>query len=79
MKKLLFITFTICSVSYGAFAQKLLLDRVIATVGGEIILLSEVEEQFSYMKSQRAELGDEAKCMILDNLMLNSLLLNQSK
>ncbi len=79
MKKLLFIAFTICSVSYGAFAQKLLLDRVIATVGGEIILLSEVEEQFSYMKSQRAELGDEAKCMILDNLMLNSLLLNQSK
>ncbi|MFZ4543988.1 MAG: peptidylprolyl isomerase [Saprospiraceae bacterium] len=66
----------ICS---GVQAQKQLLDRVIATVGGEIILLSEVEEQFSYMKSQQPDLPTDTKCMIIDNLLLNSLLLNQSK
>ena len=79
MKKLTLILITFLTVMNGAFAQKQLLDRVIATVGGEIILLSEVEEQFSYMKSQQPELGGDAKCLILDNLILNALLLNQSK
>jgi peptidyl-prolyl cis-trans isomerase SurA len=79
MKKILIIALTIFSISSSAFAQKQLLDRVISSVGGEIILLSEIEEQFSYMKSQKPEISTDTKCMILDNLMLNSLLLNQSK
>jgi peptidyl-prolyl cis-trans isomerase SurA len=79
MKKIGFILIALFALMNGAFAQKQLLDRVISTVGGEIILLSEVEEQYSYMKSQRPEIEGDAKCMILDNLVLNALLLNQSK
>jgi peptidyl-prolyl cis-trans isomerase SurA len=74
------ITFILISLfAVSGYSQKQLLDRVVATVGGEIILLSEIEEQYSYMKSQRPEISADTRCMILDNLMLNSLLLNQSK
>lgn len=78
MKKTICIFLLICC-SGKAFAQKQLLDRVVATVGGEIILHSDVEEQFSYLKSQQPELPENARCLIIDNLMLNALLLNQSK
>jgi peptidyl-prolyl cis-trans isomerase SurA len=78
MKKIFITIFTLFNLS--VFAQKELLDKIICTVGGETILLSEVEDQYSYMKSQRnGEAPPNAKCMILDNLMLNALLVNQSK
>lgn len=79
MKKLSFLIALFTVALSSAFAQKQVLDRVVATVGGEIILLSDIEDQFSYMKSQNADLKEDVKCMILDNLMLNSLLLNQAK
>ena len=80
MNKILITLFTLMSLS--VFGQKQLLDKVVCTVGGETILLSEVEDQFSYMKSQRGakeELPANARCLILDNLLLNALLVNQSK
>lgn len=79
LKKSIIFALTYFLMISACFSQKQLLDRVVATVGGEIILLSEIEEQYSYMKSQRPELGADTRCMILDNLMLNALLLNQSK
>jgi peptidyl-prolyl cis-trans isomerase SurA len=80
MNKILIMLFTLISLS--VFGQKQLMDKVVCTVGGETILLSEVEDQFSYMKSQKnanGELPPNAKCLILDNLLLNALLVNQSK
>ncbi len=80
MNKILVMLFILVSLS--VFGQKQLMDKVVCTVGGETILLSEVEDQFSYMKSQKnanGELPPNARCMILDNLLLNALLVNQSK
>lgn len=79
LRKSIIIALTFLGIINAVFSQKQLLDRVVATVGGEIILLSEIEEQYSYMKSQRPEIAADTRCMILDNLMLNALLLNQSK
>ncbi len=59
---------------------KAIIDKVIATVGGEIILLSEVEEQVSYAKSQQKEnLPPNFQCMALQNLIVQKLLVNQAK
>jgi peptidyl-prolyl cis-trans isomerase SurA len=77
MKKFLVSLFTLITLS--AFGQKQLLDKIVCNVGGETILLSEVEDQYSYMKSQKADAPANARCLILDNLMLNALLVNQSK
>ncbi len=56
-----------------------IIDKVVAKVGGEIILLSEIEEQFSAVKAERGVLPDSFRCIILDNLLTQKLLLNQAK
>lgn len=59
--------------------DKAVIDRVVATVGGEIILLSEVQEQFAYSKKEQPTLPDEFRCTVLQNLIVQKLLVNQAK
>lgn len=62
-----------------ASGQRQVIDKVVATIGGEFVLLSEVEEQFSLMEAQQGVLPEGARCNILDNSILTKLLLNQAK
>lgn len=62
-----------------AFAQRQIIDQVIANVGSEFIQLSEIEEQFSLISAQQGGLPPEARCQILDQIMGQKLLLNQSR
>ncbi|MEM9836779.1 MAG: peptidylprolyl isomerase, partial [Bacteroidota bacterium] len=60
--------------------QRAVIDKVVAMVGGEYILLSEVEEQYALAADQSAEpLPPEARCAFLDQLLVSKLLYNQSK
>ncbi len=62
------------------FAQKEVIDQVIANVGGEIILLSELEEQYALLlERQGTKLPADARCIVLDNLLTQALLVNQAK
>lgn len=61
------------------FAQRRVVDKVMATVGGEIVLLSEVEEQHALMQSQGRPVEEDAKCYILEQLLANKLMINQAK
>ena len=51
----------------GLFAQndKAVIDRVVATVGGEIILLSEVQEQYGFAKKDKPDLPEEYQCVVI--------------
>ncbi|MEZ5058907.1 MAG: peptidylprolyl isomerase [Saprospiraceae bacterium] len=60
-------------------AQKEIVDKVIAQVGGELVLLSELEEQYALMESQRGVLPEDSKCFILDQILVQKLLINQAK
>jgi len=62
-----------------AFGQREKIDDIIAQVGEEIVLLSEIEEQFSAAAEQQGSLPDEAKCQIIDQLLSRKLILNQAK
>lgn len=59
--------------------NRAVIDRVVATVGGEIILFSEVMEQFNYAKKDQPDLPDDYQCFILQNLLVQKLLVNQAK
>ncbi len=62
------------------FAQeKKLVDKVIAQVGSEIILLSDVETEYNYLKSMNQASGKDTKCIILEQIMAQKLLLDQAK
>lgn len=63
----------------AANAQREVIDKVVATVGGELVLLSEVEEQFALMEAQSGVLPEGARCEIMDQLMASKLLVNQAK
>jgi peptidyl-prolyl cis-trans isomerase SurA len=65
----------------GAVAQdeKAVIDKVVATVGGEIILLSEIQEQLSYAKQQQPNLPESYACVVLQNTIVTKLLVNQAK
>ena len=67
-------------VAQLGYSQKVIIDKVISKIGGELVLLSELEEQFAYATSQQdGELPPDAKCIILEQLLAQKLLLNQSK
>ncbi|MBK6903706.1 MAG: peptidylprolyl isomerase [Saprospirales bacterium] len=72
---LLFLTLALQT----GLSQKSTIDKVVATVGGELILLSEIEEQKAALEAQQGGLPPEASCLILDNIMAQKLLVNQAK
>ena len=80
MKKIISISICLTFLVINAFAQqKELMDKVIAKVGDEYILLSEVEEQYAAAKDQKATVPEDYRCMVLDQIMVNKLILNQAK
>jgi len=79
MKRIWFLLIAFACVSFTASAQEReVIDKVMAVVGSELILLSDIEDQYSYMKQQQGTLPDDFRCTILDNLLANALLLNQA-
>ncbi|MEM1219981.1 MAG: peptidylprolyl isomerase [Bacteroidota bacterium] len=79
MRILGFLFLFTCVGMHTVQAQSEVIDKVIATVGGELVLLSEVLEQKSAMQAQQGELPEDAMCLILDNVLANKLLVNQAK
>jgi peptidyl-prolyl cis-trans isomerase SurA len=66
----------------GIAAQDLssydLIDKVVAVVGNEPILLSEMETQLAEMKQQGIDPGPNPYCSLLEELLLQKLYLNQA-
>ena len=79
MKRFFFPVIILC-LTLTAYGQRQIIDKVVTTVGGELILLSDIEEQYALAKEQRGgTLPEGARCEILSGLMINNLMLNQSK
>ncbi|NND06896.1 MAG: peptidylprolyl isomerase [Saprospiraceae bacterium] len=79
MMKFFLVAF-LSMVSLILHAQdRLIVDKVVAKVGDEVILLSDVEAQFAYEAERRGSLPEAAKCGILENIMVQKLLVNQAK
>jgi peptidyl-prolyl cis-trans isomerase SurA len=73
------ILFLFPALLFSQQNDRAVIDQVVATVGGEIILLSEVQEQFAYAKQQQRDLPDSYRCMALQNIIIQKLLVNQAK
>ncbi len=57
------------------------IDQIVAVVGGEIILQSDIEAQYLQYKMQQNYSGneDKLKCMLFENMLYQKLLLNQAE
>lgn len=78
MKKLILL-FSCFALLQVATAQRAVIDKVVAMVGGEVILLSEIEEQYSQMKAQNPTIPADQRCGIMEQLMAAKLLINQAR
>jgi peptidyl-prolyl cis-trans isomerase SurA len=78
MRNLLIISFCI-GLTTTLAAQRATIDKVVGKVGSELLLLSEVEEQYALMASQNPNTPPSARCNVVDGMLTNKLLLNQAK
>jgi peptidyl-prolyl cis-trans isomerase SurA len=76
----LILIFTLAAFPFLMMAQnKAVIDKVVAIVGNELILLSDIEEQYDLAAKQQGVLPEGFRGVILENLLADRLLLNQSK
>lgn len=66
-------------VGLAALAQPKSIERVVGVVGDNIVMQSEVEAQFYQMIAQGYEMGENAKCAVLEEFLYQKLLLHQAK
>lgn len=82
LKNMKYIIIIVSSLlSFGAFAQPgdKVIDKVIAKVGGNVVLLSELQSQKIQALQEKIELNAELECSILEELLYQNLLLNQAE
>lgn len=78
-KKLIPLLFFFLCLSANIFAQREIIEQVIAHVGSEIVMLSELEEQHALLSERQGNLPPDARCFILDQILTTKLLVNQAK
>ncbi|MEZ4906534.1 MAG: peptidylprolyl isomerase [Saprospiraceae bacterium] len=79
IRLLLLLVFTNFIFNISKAQDRQLIDKVVAQVGSELILLSDIETDFNYYKSQNQPVTSETKCMILEQIMAQKLLIDQAR
>ncbi|MDP4186844.1 MAG: peptidylprolyl isomerase [Bacteroidota bacterium] len=79
MRRYAFALLLLFYLSFQAQGQSQIIDQVVAVVGSNMILLSDIESQYTQLKAQNKHLDEGAHCEILQNMMAQKLLLNQAK
>lgn len=67
-------------VSYGLNAQNeaKVIDKVVAVIGGNIILKSDLETQITSLRAQGLLVDENTKCELMEELLFQKLLLHQA-
>ena len=79
MKKIVLFFFITLVGTQLLGQDKRVIDKIIANVGNEYVLLSDLEQTYAQVSEERGYLPEEAKCGLLENLIASSLMLNQAK
>lgn len=79
MKLSFFAVALMLLVPISSFAQRVLVDDVVAIVGDDAILRSDVETQFEQSLKSGVNFSGDLKCYIFEQLMVQKLMLNQAQ
>jgi peptidyl-prolyl cis-trans isomerase SurA len=79
-KTLLFVAFFF-SFQAAEAQQPMVIDQVVAVVGKNVILQSDIENQYTQMRLQKGISGsaENIRCKILEDMLFQKLLLNQAE
>jgi len=75
-KVIVFILLSLPALCFGQ--ERSVIDKVVAKVGGEIILLSDIETQYQYASAQAQGTSIE-RCQILEAMIGQKLIVHQAK
>ncbi|MCQ2174669.1 MAG: peptidylprolyl isomerase [Bacteroidales bacterium] len=81
MKKIL-LTAIVIFAALNARAQKYsggLIDKTVAVVGNEMIMLSDIEEEVRMSRLNGAYIDENSRCRILENIMQSKIFLMQAR
>ncbi|WP_027421212.1 peptidylprolyl isomerase [Crocinitomix catalasitica] len=76
---LLFIGIMLVVPAISFAQEKTIIDKVVAQIGDEVILLSDIQQQQLQLIQNGQEESPKSKCKILEDLMFEKLLINQAK
>ncbi|MBM3424615.1 MAG: hypothetical protein FJY06_03850 [Bacteroidetes bacterium] len=62
-----------------AFSQSITIDKVVAQVGDNVILLSDIQEQRLQAEDGKVAVDPNFDCRVLEQLMVNQVFVNQAK
>lgn len=71
-----------CSLLLGTFSfaqDAKVLDRIVAVIGEEVILESDIENQYNYLLINGEKDDGNLRCQVLDQLIVSKLLLNKAR
>ena len=77
--KCISLLFAVLAVVSAAKAQDNVLDEVVWVVGDEIILRSQVEEQYKNMQYEKQKIEGDPYCFIPEQMAVNKLFLHQAE
>ena len=80
--KRIFLCLAIClsaCITLSAQKYKGVIDKTVATIGGEVILLSDIEAEVQQMRASGSGSDKDMRCEILQNMMEAKLFLMQSR
>ena len=69
----------VVAIACASIAQTMIVDKIVGKVGSELILLSELEDQYQYISKQQVGIGPDAKCGIMENLIAQKVIIYQAK
>lgn len=78
MKRIFFISILTLLFGANTFSQ-VIIDKIVGIVGNEIIMMSDIENQYIQMQSQQMEINSNTRCEILEDLMYQKLLYVQAQ
>ncbi len=76
-QSLLILIFCLCH--HFASTQAVVLDKVIAKVGNEFVLHSEIEEQYALWAERGGVVPEDARCTILESVLVSNLLVHRAQ
>jgi peptidyl-prolyl cis-trans isomerase SurA len=79
MRILFVITLSVFLGMQNISAQRKIIDEVVAVVGDKRILYSDIEQNYLQQKAQGDKVDENSRCLILENMLIQKLLLNQSE
>jgi peptidyl-prolyl cis-trans isomerase SurA len=79
MKKFLMITSALMCLLLSVKAQKPIIDKVVAVVGSNVILLSDLNQQYAIFLNQGNPADDKVKCYFLQQMLVQKLLKQQAE